>query len=57
MLKIMGKKKLQFYADFFFCYSKPVHVYGPGREKTCLRGLRSGVIQRSLLSYTDYLDL
>ena len=27
--------------------------YGPGREKTCLRGFRQSEIQTSLLSYRD----
>ena len=31
-------------------------LFGPSREKTCLRGLRQSEIQTSLLSYRDYLE-
>ena len=29
----------------------PLKIYGPRREKTCLRGFRQSEIQTSLLSY------
>ena len=31
-------------------------IYGPCREKPCLRGFRQSEIQTSLLSYRDYLE-
>ena len=31
-------------------------LYGPRREKTCLRGLHQSKIQTSLLSYRDNLE-
>ena len=33
-----------------------VFQFGPGREKTCLRGFRQSEFQTSFLSYRDYLE-